>query len=176
MKKSVTLISLLMVTYFSFAQTSKYSNEFLSLGVGARALAMSNAMTSLTDDVNAAYWNPAGLTRLDKKYQLSLMHSEYFAGIAKYDYAGIAYKIDDKSAVALSYLRFGVDQIMNTTDLIDNQGNVDYNRISYFSAADNAFLISYARNLGGVEGLSVGANAKVIRRTLGNFAGAWGFG
>lgn len=176
MKKSVTLISLLMVTYFSFAQTAKYSNEFLSLGVGARALAMSNAMVSLTDDVHAAYWNPAGLTRLDKKYEFSLMHSEYFAGIAKYDYAGIAYKIDDKSAVALSYLRFGVDNIMNTTDLIDNQGNVDYNRISYFSAADNAFLISYARNLGGIEGLSVGANAKVIRRSIGDFAGAWGFG
>jgi len=176
MKKNV--LSLLIVAFcsFTYAQTAKYSNEFLSLGVGARALSMSNAMVSLTDDVTAAYWNPAGLTRMDKKYQVSLMHSEYFAGIAKYDYAGIAYKIDDKSAIALSYLRFGVDNIMNTTELIDNQGNVDYNRISYFSAADNAFLVSYSRQIGKIEGLSIGANAKVIRRSIGDFAGAWGFG
>lgn len=176
MKK--TALSLLIVAFctFSFAQTAKYSNEFLSLGVGARALSMSNAMVSLTDDVTAAYWNPAGLIRMDKKYEVSLMHSEYFAGIAKYDYVGIAYKIDDKSAIALSYLRFGVDNIMNTTELIDNQGNVDYNRISYFSAADNAFLVSYSRQIGKVEGLSIGANAKVIRRSIGEFAGAWGFG
>lgn len=175
--KKFSLFALLVLCYFiGDAQTAKYSNEFLSLGVGARALAMSNVMVSLTDDVNAAYWNPAGLTRMDKKYQLSLMHSEYFAGIAKYDYAGVAYKIDDKSAIAFSYLRFGVDNIMNTTQLIDNQGNIDYNRISYFSAADNAFLLSYARQIADIEGFSFGANAKVIRRTIGKFAGAWGFG
>lgn len=175
--KKIAILGFLLISFtLSFSQTAKYSNEFLSLGVGARALSMSNVMVSLTNDVTAAYWNPAGLTRMEKKYQMSLMHSEYFAGIAQYDYAGISYKIDDKSAFAFSYLRFGVDNIMNTTELIDNQGNVDYNRISYFSAADNAFLISYARNVANVEGLSVGANAKVIRRTIGDFAGAWGFG
>jgi hypothetical protein len=176
MKKYAVFIVLITSCFLGNAQTAKYSNEFLSLGVGARALAMSNVMVSLTDDVNAAYWNPAGLTRMDKKYQLSLMHSEYFAGIAKYDYAGVAYKIDDKSAIAFSYLRFGVDNIMNTTQLIDNQGNIDYNRITFFSAADNAFLLSYARKVGSIEGLSIGANAKVIRRTIGKFASAWGFG
>jgi hypothetical protein len=65
---------------------------------------------------------------------------------------------------------------MNTTELIDNQGNIDYNRISFFSAADNAFLLSYAYNFEKVKGLSLGANAKIIRRTIGKFAGAWGFG
>ena len=54
---------------------SKYSNEFLSLGLGARGLAMSNTMCALTDDVTSAYWNPAGLTRMDKRYQLALMPS-----------------------------------------------------------------------------------------------------
>lgn len=166
---------------FSFFLTNaqvapKYSNEFLSLGVGARGLAMSNTMVSLSNDVTAAYWNPAGLARMEKPYQLSAMHAEYFAGIAKYDYIGAAYKVDNKHSVAFSWLRFGVDNIMNTTELIDNQGNFDYNRISYFSAADNAFILSYAYNFEKVPGLSVGANAKIIRRTIGKFAGAWGFG
>jgi len=165
-----------MYIYISTAQTAKYSNEFLSLGIGARGLAMANTMSSLTDDVTAAFWNPAGLSRMEKKYQLSLMHAEYFAGIAKYDYIGCAYKIDNKSSVALSYIRFGVDNIMNTTELIDRQGNIDYNRISYFSAVDNAFLLSYAYQFEKIKGFSIGANAKIIRRTIGKFAGAWGFG
>ena len=171
------LILLILSTFglAGYAQ-SKYSNEFLSLGLGARGLAMSNTMCALTDDVTSAYWNPAGLTRMDKRYQLALMHAEYFAGIAKYDYGGLAYIIDTNQSVAFSYIRFGVDNIMNTTQLIDEQGNVDYDRITYFSAADNAFLLSYAYAFPQVPGLSVGANAKIVHRKIGQFAKSWGFG
>ncbi len=169
---------LLILSAFGLAgyAQSKYSNEFLSLGLGARGLAMSNTMCALTDDVTSAYWNPAGLTRMDKRYQLALMHAEYFAGIAKYDYGGLAYKIDTNQSVAFSYIRFGVDNIMNTTQLIDEQGNVDYDRITYFSAADNAFLLSYAYAFPQAPGLSVGANAKIVHRKIGQFAKSWGFG
>ena len=46
----------------SFAQDApKYSNEFLAVGVGARALGMGNAFTAVTNDVTSGYWNPAGL-------------------------------------------------------------------------------------------------------------------
>ena len=41
--------------------------------------------------------------------------------------------LDDRSTIAISLIRFGVDDILNTTQLIDNQGNIDYNRISLFS-------------------------------------------
>jgi len=175
-KKFLLIFSLSLSYLLINAQVAKYSNEFLSLGVGARGLAMANTLTSLSNDVTSAYWNPAGLVRMERPYQLAAMHAEYFAGIAKYDYIGAAYKIDNKQAVAITWIRFGVDNIMNTTELIDNQGNIDYNKISYFSAADNAFLLSYAYNFEKVKGLSIGANAKIIRRTIGKFAGAWGFG
>lgn len=175
MKRLLLIFVGLLASSTLFAQY-KYSNEFLSLGIGARGLAMSNTMCATADDVTAAYWNPAGLSRMDKRYELSLMHAEYFAGIAKYDYVGLGYKIDDHSTVALSYIRFGVDNIMNTTELIDAQGNVDYDRITYFSASDNALLLSYAYNFEKVKGLSLGANAKIIYRNIGKFAHAWGFG
>ena len=175
--KKLLLVSIFCLLFFSLhAQVSKYSNEFLALGIGARGLAMSNTMVSLANDVTAAYWNPAGLARMQRPYQLSAMHAEYFQGIAKYDYIGAGYKIDNKQAVAVSWIRFGVDNIMNTTELIDKQGNIDYNRITYFSAADNAFLISYAYSFEQIKGLSLGANAKIIHRTIGKFANAWGFG
>lgn len=153
----------------------KYSNEFLAVGVGARSLGMGNAQIAASNDVTSGYWNPAGLLGVRGDLQVGAMHSEYFAGIAKYDYIGIAKPIDSASVIGISYIRFGVDDIPNTTELIDNNGNLDYNRITSFSAADNGFLISYARKMK-VPGLRVGANAKVIYRKVGPFAKAWGFG
>lgn len=176
MKKTVVFLLLSVSLLLASGQTAKYSNEFLSLGIGARGLGMSNTMTSIANDVTAAYWNPACLSQMSKRYELGLMHAEYFARIAKYDYGGVAVKIDSTSTVAFSYIRFGVDHIMNTTELIDNQGNIDYNRISYFSSADNAFLLSYAHHFKQVWGLSIGGNVKILRRRIGDFAGSWGFG
>jgi len=103
------------------------------------------------------------------------MHANYFANIAQYNYAGFAMPIDDRSAIGASIIRFGVDDILNTTQLIDSQGNIDYNRISLFSTADYALTVSYARSLP-IDGLNLGVNAKIIHRTIGDFASAWGFG
>lgn len=154
---------------------TKYSNEFLSIGVGARALAMGNSTVATVSDATAVYWNPAALVGIENRFNIVLMHSEYFAGMAKYDFMSINYKIDSKSAVSLSMIRFGVDDIPNTLDLFDSDGNIHYDRISSFSTGDYAFLGSYSRNIL-VEGLSVGGNVKVIHRKAGDFASAWGFG
>ena len=163
------------VNFLNAQGVAKYSNEFLSIGVGARALGMGTSVISSTNDISATYWNPASLISLDKQIEIGAMHSEYFAGISKYDYVGAGYKIDDKSAVALSMVRFGVDDIPNTLNLIDANGNINYDNISSFSIADYAFMASYSRKLP-VEGLSVGGNVKIIYRNVGEFAHAVGFG
>jgi hypothetical protein len=136
---------------------------------------MSNAVTASTGDVNSGYWNPAGLLKIEDS-EVSLMHASYFANIAQYDYVAYAKKIDSQSAWGISLIRFGVDDILNTTQLIDAQGNIDYNRISLFSTADYGLTFSYARQPKLIEGLQYGVNAKVIRRIIGDFATSWGFG
>jgi len=175
MKKIITLILFTILLYQLNAQAPKYSNEFLAIGVGARALAMSNSVVASNGDVYSSYWNPAGLLGLKTNREVALMHSEYFAGIAKYDYGAIAFKLSDKSAAAVSLIRFGVDDIPNTSELIDGQGNINYNKVSTFSAVDYAFMFSYARETK-IEGLSVGGNAKIIHRIVGEFGSSWGFG
>src|SRR5690606_6361121 len=62
-----------------------------------------------------------------------------------------------------------------TTQLIDQNGNIDFNRVTTFSAADYAGLISYSRQ-SEIEGLSYGGNVKIVHRNVGDFADAWGFG
>lgn len=173
--KYKTFLFLLAIPLFINAQTFRnYSNEFLNIGVDAAALGMSKSVVATTNNVNAIYWNPAGLVGIED-YQGSLMHASYFAGIANYDHAAFAMPIDQNSAFGISIIRFGVDDILNTTQLIDSQGNIDFNRISLFSAADYAFNIAYARNLI-FKDVKFGVNAKIVRRIIGDFATSWGFG
>lgn len=174
MKKTIVILLLLTGLTTHAQAVRKYSNEFMNIGVDAAALGMSNAVTGYTGDVNSGYWNPAGLLKIEDS-EAALMHASYFANIAQYDYAAYAKKIDDRSAWGVSLIRFGVDDILNTTQLIDGEGNIDYNRISLFSTADYGLTFSYARQMK-LEGFQYGVNAKVIRRVIGDFANSWGFG
>ncbi len=166
------ILFLIFITDITRSQSVKYSNEFLAIGVGARALAMSNSVVASS---HSAYWNSSGLLAINHDREISLMHSEYFAGIAKYDYGSFVAKFNAHSAGALSIIRFGVDDIPNTSELIDGQGNINYDKVSTFSATDLAVILSYAHS-SKIDGLSFGGNAKIIRRRVGDFGSSWGFG
>lgn len=168
--------------FFSFsasAQFRKYSNEFLNIGAGARGLAMGSAQVASVQDGTAGYWNPAGLAGVQDNPNINIMHAEYFAGIGKYDYASIALPLsENKRTLGITALRFAVDDIMNTLYLVEPDGSINYNNIQAFSSADYGFLVSLAQKLKETENKKVnfGINAKVIHRSVGSFAKAWGFG
>lgn len=168
------LIGCLVLPIVGFAQEARiFSNEFLSIGLGARAQGMANSYTASTNDIYSIYWNPAGLNSMEGDMQIGYKHAEYFAGIANYDFAGVSVKNKDSSTMAFGVIRFGVDDIPNTLFLIEPDGTVNYDNITLFSVADYAFFGSYARRL---KKLDLGGNVKVIHRRVGPFATAWGFG
>ena len=67
---------------------------------------------------------------------------------------------------------------MNTLFLVEPDGSINYNNIQAFSSADYAFIFSLAQKLKETSNKNVhfGLNAKVIHRSVGKFAKAWGFG
>ncbi len=178
MQQKIFLFTILLCLGFNlFGQ--KYSNDFLNIGVGARAQGMGNAFVASVNDVTSGYWNTAGLMHLDGKYkyQAAAMHSEWFAGIGKFDYLGFAMPIAKNRVVGIQAIRFGIDDIPNTLNLYDKDGRVNYDNILPFSAADYGFLFNYAQNLTvKKEKLSVGTTLKLIYRKIGSFANAFGFG
>ncbi len=153
----------------------KYSNEFLRIGVGAAAAGMGNAQTGFVYDVTAGYWNPAALVSAPHHLQAALMHAEYFAGIAKYDYGSFVAPLPHGRRLGASFIRLGIDDIPNTLQFMDG-GVFNYDKITSFSVADMALLISYATPTTWLKDLSIGTNVKVIHRRVGDFALAWGFG
>jgi len=178
-------VRLLAVAAFSLAllpqQTQaqdvvKYGADFLAGGVGARALGMGGAYVGHANDVTSGYWNVAGLQALNYP-EAAYMHAERFGGIVSFDYGAFAFPISARSTVGISFFRSGVDNIANTLAAFNPDTGLPRpnpeNYITYFSAADYAFFVSYARRLR--ENLSVGVTGKIIRRTIGDFANAWGY-
>jgi len=177
MMKGTFILLAILLTCESFGQSApKYSNEFMNLGAGARGMAMGNSLTALANDATAGYWNPAGLLNIEAKYAGTIMHAAYFAGIANYDFAAFATPIDRRSHVGVSLLRFAVDDIPDTRFLFDANGSINYDNVRSFTAADYGLLLSYARRSLLIEGLQLGGSFKIIHRSVGKFANAWGFG
>jgi hypothetical protein len=182
MKKLLLLAITAFPTFSAIAQNRIYVNEYLNIGVGARALSMAGATAATTSDVYSSFWNPAGLTGIESDVQAGLMHAEYFASIFKYDYGAVAIPLKDKKRfVGISFVRFATDNIPYTLDYVQPDGSFDDSKLKEFSAGDYAVFLSYAQKLNlfkkkpEIE-TSFGANAKIVYRNVGSMANAWGFG
>lgn len=175
----------------SFGQTfGKYAGEFMSIGIGGRALGVGSAYAALANDVTAGYWNPAGLARIEYP-QIAISHDERYGNLVNYDYAAFAFpsgvnSIDAESqetqyraeSYGISVIRLGVDGIPDTRKAwADSNGNKlydenirpDYSAITYFNWTDWVVYGTYAKQHS--EHLYFGANVKLIRRNAGEFHG-----
>jgi hypothetical protein len=159
---------------------AKYAGEFISLGVGGRALALGGAYVALANDVTAGYWNPAGLAHLNYRRRACDEHRS----LVNHDYGAVAIPVGGRTSIGLSLIRLGVDDIPDTRNAgVDINGNVTYDpnqfsrvdpdRVTYFNAADYALYFTYAQRYS--DDFTYGANVKLIRRDLGD-ASATGIG
>ena len=88
MRSKILILLLFLICSYAFSQnSSKYSNEFLNIGVDARSIGMSKAVVSSTNDVNSTYWNPAGLLNIERD-EISLIVNKL---------SGVHYIINPKS-------------------------------------------------------------------------------
>ena len=173
---AILFLNLLLVGPVLGQKVAKYGADFLAGGVGARALGMGGAHIAVASDVNAGYWNPAGLEGITYP-EISYMHAERFSGVVTFDFAGLAWPLSDISTIGVSFYRSGVNDIKNTLDAWDSERNApkpnpeDF--ITSFSAADYALFFGYGRTIS--RKVRIGVTGKIIRRTIGDFADAWGY-
>jgi hypothetical protein len=168
---------LFSATFQAEAQSNfrKYSNEFLKIGVGGKYLGMGGALATGENDASAVFYNPAAIANTEHT-TAAVMHTSYFAGIANFDYAGVVMPLKNEQTVGLSLIRFGIDNIPNTIELYNPDNTINYDNIKSFSVADYALFFTYAKKMNQINGLQIGGNAKIIHRSYGSFATAWGFG
>ncbi len=159
---------LLMVSAEDVRAADKYAGEFLTHGVGARALGMGSAFVAVADDVTAGYWNPAGVADISTR-AVQFMHSETFGDVVNYDTGAYVHPLEEGSAVALTYVRLAVDDIP-FTDFEEDEDRIYYDaaRISWESDSESALFVTYARTVS--PQLRLGASLKMIRKSIGEFS------
>jgi hypothetical protein len=183
MKKSwLILLLLTLIADRAMPQHfAKYAGEFISIGVGARALSLGGAYAALASDASAGYWNPAALMRIEYP-EAMLMHDERFGGMLNYDYGAVAIPNGSESSFGLSIMRLGVDGIPDSRDawddlnhngVFDTGDRIDSSRVTYFNTAQWALYFSYSRRYS--EKLSYGINLKILRQSI-SYASATGLG
>ena len=124
---------------------------FLKIDAATRPAAMGGAFVGVANDVNSVFWNPAGLTQMEKR-ELSLMYNAWFAGISHLSGA-YSQPVGENAAVALSliWLQSEIEKRISDTEEPDSSFNV----ISFAAG------LSYGYDL--IPGLfSVGGTVKAI--------------
>ena len=147
---------------FNAAARGTTTAEFLSLGAGARAVAMGQAYGAAADDATALYWNPAALTRVPRR-SATLMHAAYIDS-SFFDYGAYAQNLGAWGAFGTSFQYFSAGQIKQTDATGTDVGS--------FTPYDLAVSAGYAYRLGGIEfmpdfnGFSLGVSAKLIQSKI----------
>ncbi len=184
------------------ATTGEHAADFLNVGVGARAIGLGGSFVAVADDATAAYWNPAGLTRIPS-HAFSAMYADAFQansggffskGLVNYSFMNYVTRLNTRDTMGLSWIRMGIDDIPYTTfedtngngilgDFLDTNDNGVKEPGEYyldrpiiaemFNNTDDALLFSYARKVS--NRFSLGGNLKLVRQSLyENHGTGWG--
>jgi len=159
-------ITFIVVTFICLPVGSSYAKtgdagqaaRYLRIGVGARALGMGGAFTSICDDASATYWNPAGLTQLTQRQMTSM--ASLMSLDRSYNFLNYVTPVDDETnTIGISLINFGIKDLREFV----KEGDSD-KEIGKFNDTENTIMVSYARKLN--EKLSLGVNLKYLTQGM----------
>ncbi len=159
------LFGLIGICFFMVlsASAENYTGDFLTNGIGARALGLGGAYVSIADDATATYWNPAGIAGGTHKYQVCMMHAARRSGLGAFSYVSGIGKFIPHLTVGLSWIRAGIDDIPIYHDVPAFDPTIsaeqrketaryrpseeDFIPSGYLNDSENAFVLSLATRL-----------------------------
>jgi len=146
-----------------FEKVGTLGGQSLKIGVGARAAAMGDAYTAVSDDATAVYWNPAGIARLSGQ-SITLNHASWPANIL-FDQGAYVFNIKwipGMLGVNVRALTMSRD-IVRTTYLPEGTGET-------FDAGEWAYGLTYARAL--TDKFSAGISVNYVQTGLDDVKGS----
>jgi hypothetical protein len=146
---SLPVLSLIFSSSVRAADDAGLPGEFLNVGVGARPLGMGRAFTGVADDVDAVYWNPAGLSNF-RSNQLTFQYSPLpVAG--SYQYMAYAQPVNTRGSIGLSIINLESGKLARTTEVTSTEfaetGDYDAYERAYLAAYAHRFTNRYASGL-----------------------------
>ena len=154
------LFCTLLFTNIGFSDFSKVGTAvapFLKIGVGARAMGMGETFVAVANDASTLYWNPAGMTNLEKT-SLIASHSMWFADIY-HDYVGIVIH-KGTNFISVSAIALNTSEEEITTEAEPDGTGL------YYDVNMVALGLSYARQM--TDRFSTGITVKYVSERLHN--------
>jgi hypothetical protein len=130
---------------------------FLDYAIAPRSLGMGKAFTAIADDVQACYFNPAGLFQLNSQ-EVLLAHSQLYG--ARLEYVGYALPTKELGTFGISLINYG-------SEGIDSRTPENY-RYDGYVFAENAFIAAYAYNPW--QFLGFGGSLKLITKNIAEYS------
>jgi hypothetical protein len=145
------------------AFATPHAGAFLRMGVGARALGMGGAFTAVADDATAAYWNPAGLVKIEN-IEATFMYAANMAFDRQLNYFAYTHWLG-MGGIGLSWLNAGMGDMPHWLDQDTYLGTEN--------TGENAIMLSYGTEIGS---MMLGATAKVLHQDVMGVESQTGFG
>lgn len=166
--KKIILALLLIFVSKAYSQSGEGGEPgaFMKNGFGARPTSLANSFTAIANDASAIFYNPAGLSSVDKLQVLG-MYSNLFGNIEGMNYGNIGVaKGFEFGTMGLGIIYSSVSDIPYVESVTGPSGET-------FSDNEMAVLLSYSKKV--TENLQIGINGKFIRHSIAGFESS-GFG
>ncbi len=160
LKIILPVLSLLLCTPSFNSHAIEYNagvESIFSYGASARAMGMGGAFVAIADDASAVYYNPAGMSALER-FQLSGLHVSLWEGV-NYDCLHFVYPTLDYGFFGIGVMRIGVDDIVRRDEYNIKRGEFGFHQEQYH--------LAYSLHL--TQNLSFGVSGKIASQSLGGF-------
>ncbi|HQJ46317.1 MAG TPA: hypothetical protein PK195_06725, partial [Ignavibacteriaceae bacterium] len=97
----ISQINIYSQIFRDISKVGTTAGQFLKIGPGARAIAMGGSYVGVSDDIFAAYYNPAGIAINSGNGQVAFSHTQWLADIS-YDFAAVSLNLESFGALFFS--------------------------------------------------------------------------
>lgn len=174
--KKILITSFLIILcgslgYSQFNKAGKTALQFLKIGMGAREAALGEATVASTKDVNAIFWNPAGITGIQGA-EASFNYTQWIGDINVLSGA-VGYNWDGVAAIVVNYITLDYGNLQEAL-VTSSSGGIDTRTGNSFSGSDLSIGVGIARRF--TDRLSIGAQVKYLREDLFTYSSdVWAF-
>ena len=139
--------------------------------MGAREAAIGEATIASTKDVNAIFWNPAGIAGIQGA-EASFNYTQWIGDINVLSGA-VGYTWDGVAAIVINYITLDYGNLQEAL-VTSSSGGIDTRTGNTFSGSDLSLGVGIARKF--TDRLSIGAQVKYLREDLFTYSSdVWAF-